>query len=55
LKFLKGDSGGPVLKKINNQWTLMGIVSNGDINCAGTGIYTNVPFYYNWIMKNLKK
>ncbi len=28
--YLKGDSGGPVMKLIENRWTLVGIVSNGD-------------------------
>ncbi len=26
----KGDSGGPIMKFIDNRWTLVGIVSNGD-------------------------
>ncbi len=52
-KFKKGDSGGPILKLVNNRWTLVGIVSNGDISCSGTGIYINVPFYYDWILKNI--
>ena len=50
--YIQGDSGGPLLKLINNKWHLVGIVSNGDINCAGTGIYTRVSSYYDWILKN---
>lgn len=46
-----GDSGGPILKYINNRWTLVGIVSNGDVSCAGTGIYINVAFFYDWILR----
>ncbi len=37
-----GDSGGPLLKKVNNRWTLMGVVSNGDVSCGGTGIYVSI-------------
>ena len=40
------------MKMVNDQWTMMGIVSNGDASCTGTGIYTNVPFYYDWISQN---
>ncbi|CAF0959695.1 unnamed protein product [Brachionus calyciflorus] len=47
-----GDSGGPILKYINNRWTLVGIVSNGDVSCGGTGIYINVAFFYDWILRN---
>ena len=47
-----GDSGGPLLKLVNNRWTLMGVVSNGDVSCSGTGIYINVPFFYDWIQSN---
>ena len=49
-----GDSGGSLLMLVNNRWTLMGIVSNGDISCGGTGIYINVPFFYDWITANSK-
>jgi secreted trypsin-like serine protease len=47
-----GDSGGPLLKLVNNRWTLVGVVSNGDVSCSGTGIYINVPFFYDWITSN---
>ena len=40
------------MKLINNRWTLMGVVSNGDVSCGGTGIYINVPFFYDWITAN---
>ena len=48
-----GDSGGPLLKLYDNRWTLMGVVSNGDASCSGTGIYTNIPFFYDWINSNI--
>jgi len=39
-------------RKVNNRWTLMGVVSNGDVSCGGTGIYINAPFFYDWIVTN---
>lgn len=47
-----GDSGGPIMEYINNRWVLTGIVSNGDSGCTGRGVYTNIAFYYNWILQN---
>ncbi len=49
---IKGDSGGSLMKLVNNRWTIMGVVSNGDISCGGTGIYINVPYFYDWITAN---
>jgi len=47
-----GDSGGPMMKYHNNRWTLVGIVSNGDVSCEGVGIYTIVSRFYDWILFN---
>ena len=47
-----GDSGGPlILKKKNSisQDELVGIVSWGIPDGAGTGVYTRVSYYYDWI------
>ncbi len=51
--FLKGDSGGPLMTADeNNQFIFTGIVSFGDQSCRGRGIYTNVSYYYDWIVNN---
>lgn len=49
-----GDSGGPLMtiNKSTGQWFLVGIVSFGDYPCDGLGVYTNVKFFYNWIIDN---
>lgn len=50
-----GDSGGPLMQQhSDNKWTLVGIVSNGDAMCTGRGIYTNVSFFYDWIIENTR-
>lgn len=49
-----GDSGGPLLAKINNQWSVIGVVSTG-IGCAKPllpGLYSRVSSYYKWIEKH---
>lgn len=49
--FLKGDSGSPMIRKINNQTEVIGIVSAG-IRCADKkmpGVYTKVSHYLDWI------
>ncbi|CAG0896556.1 unnamed protein product [Cyprideis torosa] len=48
----KGDSGGPLMIKVNNQWTIFGIVAGGIGEKCGTGlpgIFTRVDYYYDWI------
>ena len=45
-----GDSGGPVMQLLDDSWSLVGIVSNGDAMCTGKGIYTNISFYLEWIL-----
>jgi hypothetical protein len=32
--------------------TIVGIVSFGDSSCSGSGVYTNVGYYLNWIADN---
>lgn len=48
----RGDSGSPLMKKLDGSWTLVGLVSYGDQNCNGYGVYTRISEYYDWIMKN---
>lgn len=48
-----GDSGGPLLSKIDDQWCVIGVVSTG-IGCARPllpGLYSRVSSYVNWIEK----
>ena len=49
-----GDSGGPLLSKISDQWSVIGVVSTG-IGCARPllpGLYSRVSSYVNWIEKS---
>ncbi|KRY23879.1 Serine protease 30 [Trichinella patagoniensis] len=49
------DSGGPLVCKLNDSYVQIGIVSFG-YNHAGKhhpGIYSNVPYYVNWIYNQL--
>lgn len=46
-----GDSGGPLLSKVNGQFTVVGVVSTG-IGCARPllpGLYSRVSSYVDWI------
>lgn len=46
-----GDSGGPLLSKINGQFVVVGVVSTG-IGCARPllpGLYSRVSSYMDWI------
>lgn len=48
-----GDSGGPLLSKIDDQWSVIGVVSTG-IGCARPllpGLYSRVSSYVDWIEK----
>ena len=52
-----GDSGGPLLSKIDDQWSVIGVVSTG-IGCARPllpGLYSRVSSYYKWIEKYTKE
>jgi secreted trypsin-like serine protease len=47
-----GDSGGPQVKLVNGQWELIGVTSRpgGGWACGeAPSIYTDVPFYRQWI------
>ena len=55
--FLQGDSGGPLVCEFNKTWVQVGIVSWG-IGCGRKGypgIYTEVSYYRNWIVKELSR
>ena len=52
----QGDSGGPLAIKINDKWTLIGIVSFG-YKCAEPGypgVYTRVTTFLDWISAHRK-
>jgi snapalysin len=48
-----GDSGGPQVRRINNQWALIGVTSrsgNGSATCAtGPSIYGDLPAIRTWV------
>lgn len=50
-----GDSGGPLLSKINGHYAVVGVVSTG-IGCARPllpGLYSRVSSYINWIERHI--
>ncbi|KAL3276737.1 hypothetical protein HHI36_012107 [Cryptolaemus montrouzieri] len=53
-----GDSGGPLMFHNNeSRWFAVGLVSYG-INCGTEGwpgVYTSIPFYYNWIVDQISE
>lgn len=54
-----GDSGGPLVADASTEenhhfYIQWGIVSYGDKNCSGVGVYVNVIKYANWIEKTIK-
>lgn len=54
-----GDSGGPLMtfKSDEEVWYAEGIVSYG-AGCGRAGwpgVYTGLPFYYDWIVDNIKQ
>ncbi|XP_016656052.1 venom protease [Acyrthosiphon pisum] len=52
----RGDSGGPMMFFIKNQYYLMGVVSRGPKLCGEPGypgIYTRVSSFINWIVRRL--
>ncbi|KAI3388587.1 hypothetical protein SNEBB_003800 [Seison nebaliae] len=48
----KGDSGGPLVINNGTYALLLGIVSFGDSQCRGFGVYTKVASYLQWIRIN---
>ncbi|RWS12657.1 Trypsin-like protein [Dinothrombium tinctorium] len=52
-----GDSGGPLLYKMADKWSVIGVVSTG-VGCARPllpGLYSRVSFYKSWIEKHTSK
>ena len=52
-----GDSGGPLLCKKGNRWTIWGVTSFGE-GCGKQGfygIYAKVPNYTDWIKKEIQR
>lgn len=50
-----GDSGGPIFLEQNGQYFVIGVTSRGSMLCNKVGVYTNAPYYQDWITFNLKK
>ncbi|KAL0270402.1 UNVERIFIED_CONTAM: hypothetical protein PYX00_007824 [Menopon gallinae] len=58
----QGDSGGPLMssEKVRQEfrWFLIGVVSSGPAACGVEGrpsIYTKVPDFVDWILKNMRE
>jgi serine protease 56 len=52
-----GDSGGPILCKEGDKWTIFGITSFGE-GCGKKGkygIYTRLSNYIKWIQKTIRE
>ncbi|XP_019559533.3 CLIP domain-containing serine protease B15 [Aedes albopictus] len=52
----RGDSGGPLMRRMNDIWYLIGLVSFGDRTCGvrnQPSVYTNVTAYIDWIEHQL--
>lgn len=53
----RGDSGGPVFVKLNNEFKLIGVTSMQVMipdNCRGTPYFNYVPYFKEWIDKTLE-
>ncbi len=50
-----GDSGGPLIKSIDDEWVQFGIVSHGEGCASGSfpGVYTRVEAFRDWIFKTI--
>lgn len=55
----KGDSGGPLMMLYQNQYYIAGVVSGkrSDTKCGSRipSLYTNVFYYIDWIMNNMRE
>ena len=47
-----GDSGGPMIVKVNDEYKLAGIISWGSSGCNSIGGYTRISSFLEWIRKN---
>ncbi|EDS33995.1 plasminogen [Culex quinquefasciatus] len=53
----RGDSGGPLMRQIQGNYHLIGVVSIGPIKCGTEnvpGVYTNVATFIDWIQSKLE-
>ncbi|KAK5643986.1 hypothetical protein RI129_007831 [Pyrocoelia pectoralis] len=52
----RGDSGGPLMRSVKNQWEAIGVLSFG-LRCdrGYPALYTDILKYINWIKENLRK
>jgi secreted trypsin-like serine protease len=47
-----GDSGGPMFIKKSGQLKVIGASAGGDNRCNSTGKYTNLEFYWDWLIQH---
>ena len=52
-----GDSGGPLFKKVNDEWIIYGILSFGHSACGSSepSVYTNLEHYSDWIKRKIRE
>lgn len=50
----EGDSGGPAFVIRNGVLRLVGVTSRGNASCNGSGIYTDVRYFNDWIRQELQ-
>ncbi len=49
-----GDSGGPAYATVDGAAVLIGVTSRGVDKCRSETIYTNIPYYADWIVRTAK-